>query len=106
LPITKATPTEIVTMKTAVRSALPAMTIELRVRRLARRDGSGTSSGCSAARGLRGAIGLGSPSSALTSIGGYGSPAPGTARGFGGGSGGACDSPDRACPVVGPAVVG
>ena len=47
--------------KTTVSSALPAMTIGLRAR-LERegRGGIGMSSGCSAARGLRGAIGRGS----------------------------------------------
>ena len=56
-----------------VSSALPAITIGLRAR-LERRVGIGTFSGCSAARGLRGAIGRGStteaPSSGVTCSGG------------------------------------
>ena len=47
-------------------NALPAITIGLRARR-ERRVGIGTSSGCSAARGLRGVIGLVSIDAALSS---------------------------------------
>ncbi len=54
-----------VTRKITVSNALPAITIGLRAR-LERRVGIGTSSGCSAARGLRGVIGLVSIDAALS----------------------------------------
>src|SRR5690348_5869868 len=89
LPTTKPTPAATVIRNTIVSNALPAITNGLRTR-LERRDGNGTCSGSSAARGLRGVIRLESidaPSDEPDCTGGRGSLAAGTARGAGGGGG-------------------
>src|SRR4029077_8548497 len=84
LPKTTAAPATIRTSTNAVNTALPTITSGLRAR-LECRLGARTWSGSRAARGLRGAMRLGSIYDSATpsgraDIGGSGSPAPSTTR--------------------------